>query len=288
LVVEQPDAGTLARAFAHPSLSLVRELVVQIGDFSSVVATANLPHPLPPTLRVLELRGSSPFNNVWSDYRGALLGLGRVGPVLDGALPNLQRLCLHGVVDLDDISHPALAELELGCRDARRTAPTTRDGEPRSFADRLRELDRKGLPSLARLALHVDGGLELVVGVVVETELLDGLHTLALSGSLTQDAAERLLRSDAHLEVLDLRGVRLWSGANARAFLVLANTVLSSEPEAPKERKKVGEWLVRHTRKKEWGIGRVVAETDDGLEVEFEHGGTKMVKNVELLEEVDA
>jgi hypothetical protein len=57
---------------------------------------------------------------------------------------------------------------------------------------------------------------------------------------------------------------------------------------APASAKQVGEWLVRHTRCPEWGTGRVVKESDDGLEVEFERGGKKHVRNVELLEEVEA
>ncbi|MBA3503426.1 MAG: DUF3553 domain-containing protein [Deltaproteobacteria bacterium] len=49
----------------------------------------------------------------------------------------------------------------------------------------------------------------------------------------------------------------------------------------------MGPWLVRHTRRPEWGIGRVIAEGDDGIDVEFETAGRKLVRNVELLEEVE-
>ena len=55
----------------------------------------------------------------------------------------------------------------------------------------------------------------------------------------------------------------------------------------PKPKRTTGEWRVRHTRKPEWGIGIVVDESDAGREVEFEHGGKKTVKNVELLEDVE-
>jgi uncharacterized protein (TIGR02996 family) len=60
-------------------------------------------------------------------------------------------------------------------------------------------------------------------------------------------------------------------------------------PAAPPPKKKDGpiEWRVRHTRKPDWGIGRVIAEHDAALEVEFEHGGVRHVKNVELLVDVD-
>ena len=60
--------------------------------------------------------------------------------------------------------------------------------------------------------------------------------------------------------------------------------VTPAPPPAPPEKPR--EWLVRHTRKPEWGIGHVIEETDAGLEVEFEHAGKKLVRNVELLEEI--
>jgi uncharacterized protein (TIGR02996 family) len=73
-----------------------------------------------------------------------------------------------------------------------------------------------------------------------------------------------------------------------------AECVDSEEPEpvaAPKKpaqpKRATAEWRVRHTRRPEWGIGIVVDETDAGREVEFEHGGKRVVKNVELLEDVD-
>ncbi|HEY0253444.1 MAG TPA: DUF3553 domain-containing protein, partial [Kofleriaceae bacterium] len=58
------------------------------------------------------------------------------------------------------------------------------------------------------------------------------------------------------------------------------------KPPAPPPRP-VGEWKVRHTRKPEWGDGLVVGGDDEnGLEVEFAAVGKKLVKNVELLEEI--
>ena len=57
------------------------------------------------------------------------------------------------------------------------------------------------------------------------------------------------------------------------------------KPAQPK--RATGDWRVRHTRKPEWGIGLVVDEPDAGREVEFEHGGKRFVKNIELLEDVE-
>ena len=77
---------------------------------------------------------------------------------------------------------------------------------------------------------------------------------------------------------------------------VQPSDVIDGEPPAPVEPlvkpaakpKATGEWRVRHTRKPEWGIGRVISEDEaKGLEISFEHGGVRTVKNVELLEELD-
>jgi len=68
----------------------------------------------------------------------------------------------------------------------------------------------------------------------------------------------------------------------------IATEVVEDPPPPPAAPAKKIEWLVRHSRKPEWGIGRVVEETEGGLQVDFEHGGSKLVRNVELLEEVEA
>jgi Protein of unknown function (DUF3553) len=77
-------------------------------------------------------------------------------------------------------------------------------------------------------------------------------------------------------------------------FLQPADLVTGDEPAPPIElvkptrAKAGGEWRVRHTRKPEWGIGRVISEDETkGLEISFEHGGMRTVKNVELLEDLD-
>src|SRR5262249_6797699 len=107
LVLTGFDHDTLAVALGHPSLRLLRELAVAVTGGSSLVIAPTLPSPLPATLRVLELSNttSTPM-------------LGAIGPVLDGALPQLERLKLFGAAELADLRHPTLAELDVGCTDA--------------------------------------------------------------------------------------------------------------------------------------------------------------------------
>jgi uncharacterized protein (TIGR02996 family) len=227
LVLSAGDPASLARAFTHPSLRLVRELAVEIGGWSSIVIAANLPAPLPATLRVLELVNTTSL--------GAALGV--IGPLL--TVPQLVRLKLHGACELADVRHPTLVELELVAGDATVLVPATPRGEPRSLIERIAELDPAGVPALERLILRIDRGLTEVVA------------------ALAPKLAAKLVRDEP---------------------------VAAPAPPAPPE--VLREWLVRHTRKPEWGIGRVVEETEAGLEVEFEHGGKKLVRNVELLEEI--
>lgn len=229
LVLTAADPASLARAFAHPSLRLVRELAVEIGGWSSTVVAANLPTPLPATLRVLELGTTS---------TQATDGLGAIGPLLSDALPQLVRLKLHGACELAEVRHPTLVELEVVVADAAQSTVASPRGERRTLIERIGELAPEGLPALQRLILRIDRGL---------AEAVAHLHP---------QLVDKLGRDEP---------------------------VVAPPPAAPV---KVGEWLVRHTRKPEWGTGRVVEETDAGLEVEFEHGGKKLVRNVELLEEV--
>ena len=268
LAVKHLDSESLARAFDHPSLRLLRELAVVKP---SVVVAANLPTDLPSTLRVLELDGS-------------LAGIGRIAGLLR-AVPQLERLQLTGPGELDDIRHPRLAELELVSSDATRSEVA----KPGTLTDRLAGLDRSGLPRLARLTLRIDRGLDAVIDALAETRALTGLHALKLIGDLSRAGIERLTTlGDARFEVLDLSDTQFVASDVIRLQRV-ARSVLIKQPAAPPPRPatRIGDWLVRHTRRPEWGIGRVVEETDDGYQVEFEHAGAKQVRNIELLEEIE-
>ena len=273
------DPVTLGRALAHPSFRVVREFAVRVEPayFStSLVVAANLPKPLPATLRVIELGGEH---------------LGDIGELIADSLPQLERLVLAGPADLERLRHPTLGELELVCHDASRVEPSTPRAEPQPLTRRIVGLDRKRLPGLRHLVLRVARGLDAAVDAVAETTLLPDLHQLTLHGDLSATGVTSLLaKQKLHLETLDVRGCTRLGPQDLDRLAKLADTVVRQEvvtPPAEPPPAKITEWLVRHTRKPEWGIGRVVSEGDNGLEVEFEHGGTKQVRNVELLEEIE-
>jgi hypothetical protein len=258
-------------AFSHPSFRLVRELVIETEHAMAIAP--NLPAPLPSTLRVLELVSKA-------------VPLGQVGAAM-AAAAQLERLKLVGAAELGELKHAALVELEIGCVDAGVAAPAVPRGEARTFVERLAQLRRKDLPALARLHVRVEHGLDEAVAVLVQTKLLAGLHTLALHGDLSLAGLRELTAGRKKLEVLDLRGTKL-VGPDAELGKKAASEVLSTAvgSGAATVAKRVGEWLVRHTRRPEWGIGKVVGEHDHGLSVEFEHAGAKDVRNIELLEEI--
>jgi uncharacterized protein (TIGR02996 family) len=87
--------------------------------------------------------------------------------------------------------------------------------------------------------------------------------------------------------IVDHPSLRFLSASDFVAAEAAPAAAVAPPPRTPKSQGPI-EWRVRHTRKPEWGIGRVLAEDEaTGLEVEFEHGGKRTVKNVELLEDVD-
>jgi uncharacterized protein (TIGR02996 family) len=273
LVLTSFEAGTLEPALGHPSMRLLRELAAEVSGWSSVVIAPNLP-PLPATLRVLELSNTT-----------STPSLGAIGPVLDGQLPQLVRLSLHGAAELDDVRHPTLAELELGCGDATAAVPATPRGTARSLAARIAAIDCDNLPELKKLVVRAAQNLDAAVAALAGWSIIGKLHTLVLVGDVSARAIDMLVDAGARFEVLDVRGTAV---ANDRRLPTIAKQVVTDEPVAAPAPAKIRDWLVRHTRKPEWGIGRVVEETDAGLRVEFEHAGTKDIRNVELLEEIES
>lgn len=267
---------TLLQTLAHPSLQLVRELRVDVDSLGMVVIAANLPEALPPTLRVVEL---------CNRHRP----LGAIGPLLAGAMPHLARLELAGGAELDDIAHPGLTELELGADRATAMIEATRRGEARTLVDRLPELSRRNLPALTRLILRVDDGLDDAVAALAGSDLIGGLRALTLHGDLSRVGLRSLRAAGAALDTIDVRGTAF---NDVPILEEIARTVLIARPElqrpaADSKPAVGGDWLVRHTRRPEWGIGRVVEEGEHGVQVEFEHGGSRHVRNVELLEDVE-
>ncbi len=254
-------------AYHHPSLRLLRELALALDEAWPTALTP----ALPATLRVLELGGQ----------------VGRV--VLPaGVLAKLTRLVITGIAERGTRAHPGVVELELASPDATalESAVRARYDAPaplgRSLVDRIADLEPRALPALRAITLRVDRGLDAAAAALVASKLFPQLARLALHGDLSPAGVAKLVASGGRLDMIDVVDCAALAATGAEPLHAIAREVRGRQRAA----KPVGEWLVRHTRKPEWGVGRVVAETDDGLDVEFEHGGSKHVRNVELLEEV--
>ena len=207
--------------------------------------------------------------------------LGHVGALLAGALPQLERLKLHGAAELD-LQHPGLAELELGCADdagggraARRAAGAGRSA---------RRARPPGVAGVAPARAAIDAHLNRAVAALVATNLLAGLDELTLHGDLTRDGVASL--ATARLRRVDVRGCPQLAPADLAPLERVATAVVHAagpQRAGPRAGHRVAGPPPAAAR---LGIGRVVAETDAGLEVEFEHAGPKLVRNVELLEQL--
>jgi len=212
------------------------------------IAAAEL--SLPATLCVLELRAPS-------IEAGALVARG---------VPGLAKLMLVGDADLR-IAHPRISTLVLGT----------------GFASRLAALDPSMLPALVELRLAITGENDPTLAKLARSRIVSQLRRLVLTGDATTLAP--LVDAKIRLPEIDLRNTPLAGRGHEVAERELKERP-PPPPEPPEPRKPI-EWLVRHTRKPEWGIGRVIDETDTGLSIEFEHAGTKVVRNVELLVDLE-
>jgi uncharacterized protein (TIGR02996 family) len=267
-------SSALPRVFTHPSFRLLTEMAVE-AQYSANGLAAQLPKPLPVTLRTLELRCAS---------------AGPVDALLADQAPRLEHLAIHGAASLDALRHPSLRSLELGAADATEGQWATATSGPMTLAARIAALDVRQLPSLRRLTLRVARGLPAAVAALTDNgPLVAQIDELALAGDLGSSGVDRLARAARRFGLVDVSGCKL-DRAQLAALQAIADRVVTPEaaaPAPPAAPKPVGEWLVRHTRKPEWGVGRVVEELDEGgLVVEFEAGGRKTVRNVELLEDV--
>jgi uncharacterized protein (TIGR02996 family) len=272
--------STLARAFAHPSMLLLNELAARFPRDDMIVIAANLP-PLPGTLTRLRLEAS------------ADAPLGAVSALIATAT-SLGWLSLQGVADIESFKHATLASLEIRVGDPGAPRGHLPTATPMRFDERLRTLRRGQLPELARLSIAASG-VDAVCAALVRTDLLPGLAHLSLSGGMTRAGARTLAayaRENDRLGTLDV------SDGNALddeaidelrgACRELVERPLSEPPPRPPPARvqQPTDWLVVHTRRPEWGVGRVVEEGDDCLEVEFEKAGRKKIRSPELLEDV--
>ena len=275
-------AGTLEQWARHPSMRLWRELAIA----SFMELGTNL-RPLPATLRKLELRGSP-------------------GPISEtvAVAPALHTLMVVGQTDVEALRHPSLAELHLH---AMAYSYLAFDGEgslPVALGARLAKLKSAALPSLRRLTLDIaveynaEAALDEPVQGLAESGVVGGLTQLELVGRLSEEGARALARGRAGAPRLDWLRVRDSASPQLsrelRAILqplcrelvdnALERPLRAARPkveEAPKERR------VRNRFKPAWGVGRVIAEGDEGIEVAFEAAGVKLIRSPELLVDVE-
>lgn len=269
------EKTTLARGFAHPSFRLLRELSATV---EGAVIAANLPRPLPSTLRVLELTCFSTSNF----YQRA--GLGDVAALLVGA--QLERLVLTGACELA-LASQTLRVLELGARDANEEEPVgAASSASSSLLQRLPSLTHTSLPALTQVSLRVSHDLDAALEALATTTLAPQLEVLGLHGDLSARGLA-LLSSFPALKRLDARECSGLTRAELDALKLEVVREVAPAPLPEKTPRALTEWKVRHTRKPEWGVGTVVGEGDAGLEVDFEKAGRKVVRNVELLEDLE-
>jgi hypothetical protein len=193
------------------------------------------------------------------------------------------RVNLAGISD--QLSHPSLQIVrELAFSTLPSSLPATLRTIEIECHGRLPEIDAAKLPALRRLVLRATRNFDRLIESLVVTTLFAKIDELVLHGPLTPDDLEplRAVRKKQRLALLDLRGTTLHHDAKVGE---LATTVELPAPPAPPKVVN-GPWLVRHPKRPEWGIGRVIEETDQGLQVEFETAGPKLIRDADLLEDV--
>jgi hypothetical protein len=239
-----------------PALEAPAERVLAHPSLQLVreLVARDFPPVVPATLRTLEI-------DAWS--------MGALGEL--ATVPQLARLRLPTDAPLQALQHPSLRELELVA--------------PYEHAVDLRKLDRKRLPALRRLKLLLPFPSGEVIASLAKSSIFPQLEELVLLAGITVDDLAPLA-SKSQLALLDLHGSPLRHD-DAEALRGLATVVeLPPAPVAPPSPVVDVPWQVRHTKRPEWGIGRVLEETEEGLRVEFEHGGEKLIRTPDFLEDI--
>ena len=266
----------LATLLAHPSCLLVDELAISLEElpWSTVTVTPNLP-PIE-GLRILEVRADNP--GALHEYIAAHDGL-------DTLRVRLGRL------HLDALSHARLRTLELTTTNAMSLPMSEqRAGSFQPLAPQLATLTRAQWPNLHRLAIECATSLDNACTHLAGSGLASEVTELSVRGPLGEHgvAAIAAIPGLHTLEIVDAKLSDALADALRDACKVLR--VLESQPalqrtKSPDTPSFDGDWLVRHTRKPEWGLGKVLEETDDYIEVEFENAGRKRLRTPELLED---
>ena len=270
----------LEALFAHPSMLLLEELSLQLPHDPNVSVVPNLPTP-PRTLRALEI-GADP-----------VLRVGALGEYIQTA-PRLERVSVHvGRLVLSELAHPTLQALELSAThaDSQTGLESWLKLEPQeTLTAQLADLERKKLPAVQRLALTARYGLDSACVSLAAGDLLPGLSQLELSGQLgTRGITALAGELSKPLDKILIQGALLGPESLAALRRACKELVIQARltEEAPAEKKPWQEdRKVLHKRRPAWGTGRVLDETDDYTEVEFEHAGIKRIRAPELLEDI--
>ncbi len=266
-----PDVGAILR---HPSLFLLLHLEVKaVSDecHETLVRTLRTAEVLPP-LRSLELR--------WRPTSTR-----DVTPIV-ASFPGLESLQLRGDFRWEPLAHATLAELTIHY-----------PGRSEAI-DRLRDAK---LPALKLLRLSGFDGVSdgPALSALLQSDSLPELEELALPTSTETDAAcEMLAASPRQLKRLDLRGGTM-TGRGAEILttmrsrldrILLGDNRLSQRValllggicddvqlgvQQPDSAEDI--WFVRHTRRPEWGVGRVVSSQGNRATVHFSDGAVRTV-----------
>ena len=255
----------LEQLWQHPSMLAIRTVEVRFKPWSSVALLVNL-LPLPSSVRTLEIA----------------LGRMPIGPLIGLEETSLTRLSITGSCDVKQLESRTLETLEL-----RRPVALT-DHEP-PLTDQVRDLDSERLPALSSLALHMGERVDDVVSALAASGLIANLSSLTLSGGLSAIGATALASSGAKLAHLDISDNPSLPLEILARLADVAGEVVHERPgiadKSPSDTEDVEVWKVRHVRKPEWGVGVVVEESDDHIEIEFENAGRKIIRGLELIED---
>lgn len=308
-------AGTLEQWARHPSMRLWRELTIASDD----QVGANL-RPLPTSLRRLEVRGSpGPISEALCDATGlqtlivkgvtdfeALQHPSLVELQLSVPLYDLYTWTPFAAADVDgsDGSDRPAVPADTNPADRSSVPPREEPAGPSPLPNRLAKLSAEALPSLRRFSLEIptEHGAVLTLDDacrgLAESNLLGALTQLEFVGHLTEEGARALARARADAPKLEWLRVRDATSPQLsrelRAALQplcreLSDNALEKPLRAarPKLEEPTKERRVRNRFKAAWGVGRVLAESDDGFEVEFEAVGVKLIRSPELLVDVE-
>nr|HEX4313095.1 DUF3553 domain-containing protein [Kofleriaceae bacterium] len=240
--------SALAPIWTHPSLRLLRELVLRFAEPLAAPSIDYLIASLPRTLRQLSMVDPDPAD---------------LAPRLAAALPRLDSLSISRRLDLRALAHPRLRRLELWA-----------GSEPLEVA--VAQLQPDALPALDALVLGGAGDrrFDASCTVLQQAGWLSRLRALQLHYGNVSAAAIAALAAglgDRCLDVVDVSNAHVTAGGVDKLARLCRELVLPDGSRRPG----AATWI-EHAQHPEWGRGRITARRDGKLEIAFEHAGTKV------------